>query len=61
MKVIVCDRCGVTLLVGDKGIYGAVILSEVLVDVSFNTQGVEVDLLNGVHFCSVKCVNESLK
>jgi len=60
MRVILCDNCKKVIEPGDRIIYGDLSRFELLDSLDLNIQGITTQVLIGKHFCSVKCVRESI-
>lgn len=58
MKVLLCDKCEKVLRVGSTVIYGGLALHEILEELALAS--ISLNILNGEHFCSTKCVKDGL-
>jgi len=60
MRVILCDKCKTVLQEDDKIIVVSAVSYKLDANNDIKWEGVNISVLNGEHFCSIKCVKESL-
>lgn len=61
MNVIKCDGCKKTLIRFDRVIIASAVEYEIGQDGHVDKEGISLHILIGQHFCSTKCLKDSIK
>ncbi len=62
MKVLLCDKCKEILEIGNnKVIVASAVWHKLMYEAHIEMESISLSVLTGEHFCSIKCLKESIK